>query len=81
MEEQSVVTLYICSRLSLPFGPGLLAATVGLAEIGALTCLSAHAMHRWGLVETRDRPRLEASLLATFTVAMLAVGGLMAFAP
>jgi hypothetical protein len=76
----SVVTLYICTRLYVPFGPGLLAACVGLAEIGALTYLSAHALRKRGLV-TADGCQLEASLLATFTLAMLGFGGLAALTP
>jgi hypothetical protein len=75
-----VVTLYICTRLYVPFGPGLLAACVGLAEIAALTHLSALALRKWGLV-TADGCELEASLLATFTVAMLGFGGLTALGP
>jgi hypothetical protein len=74
-----VVTLYICSRLCLPFGPGLLAASIGLAEIGALTYLSALILRKWGLARADGR-QLEASLLATFTVAMLGFGGLTALA-
>ena len=74
-----MVTLYICSRLGLPFGPGLLAASIGLAEIGALTYLTALVLRRWGLA-TADGRQLEASLLATFTVAMLGFGGLTALA-
>jgi hypothetical protein len=76
-----VVTLYVCERLNLPFGPGLLAAAIGLAEIGALTYLSVWVLRKWKVPGTlRGRP-MEASLLATFTVAMLVFGGLAALAP
>jgi hypothetical protein len=76
-----VVTLYVCGRLCLPFGPGLLAAMIGLAEIGALTYLSAWGLRTWGVVGAVNRRQLEASLLATFAVAMLGFGGLTALAP
>ena len=76
-----MVTLYVCSRLCLPFGPGLLAAIIGLAEIGALTYLSAWALRKWGVVGNVGGLQLEASLLTTFTIAMLGFGSLTALAP
>lgn len=76
-----MVTLYVCSRLCLPFGPGLLAATIGLAEIGALTYLSVWVLRKWGVAGIVNRRQLEASLLTTFTIAMLGFGGLTALAP
>jgi hypothetical protein len=54
---------------------------IGLVEIGALTCLSVWGLRKWGVVEAVNRRHLEASLLATFTVAMLGFGGLTALAP
>ena len=76
-----MVTLYVCSYLCLPFGPGLLAAIIGLAEIGALTYLSARGLRTWGVVGNVGGRQLEASLLTTFTVAMLGFGRLTALAP
>ena len=76
-----MVTLYVCERFNRPFGPGLLAATIGLAEIGALTYLSVWVLRKWEVAGAlRGRP-MEASLLATFTVAMLIFGGLAALTP
>jgi hypothetical protein len=77
----AVVTLYVCARLNLPFGPGLLAATIGLGEIAAMTSLLAWGVRKWGMVGALGGRRLEASLLATFTVAMLGFGIVTALTP
>jgi hypothetical protein len=69
-----MITLFVCSRLGLPLGHGLLAAIVGLAEIGVLTYLFSWALRRWGAASAISVRQLEATLLTTFTVAMLGLG-------